>query len=241
MIRRLQLAVFSPMVLVNAWYIKNPPWKQIDKKKNNDDHFIDGYEQIESLCRNIFQWRMRLIPYLYSSMMKYQREGVPPFRAMVMEYPEDVMVYDVRDQYFCGDNLLVAPMVAGEKKRQVYLPSGQWYDFWSNKKYEGGQSYEIYCDLDQFPVFVRGNTILPIAEPCEQIPDPIHFNVEVRVYGQNPLSFTLYEDDGISYQYQKDGFNTMALSWDFQKKGRVARSGNFNAHVYNVVRWQQIQ
>ena len=128
-IRRLQSVVFSPLAMVNGWYIRNPPWKQIDRQKNIENVFIEDWERLEQKCREIIGWRMRLIPYLRRAFLKYAFDGTPPFRALVLDWPQDEMLRNVDDEYMIGDRMLVAPLFAGENERKVTLPEGAWQDF----------------------------------------------------------------------------------------------------------------
>ncbi len=117
LIRRLQSVVLSPMAIVNGWYIKNPPWKQVERDANNADRLAPDWERVEDQCRTIMELRMRLVPYLHAAFVRYRREGVPPFRALVMDYPGDPATWAIDDQYLVGDSLLVAPVVAGQSTR----------------------------------------------------------------------------------------------------------------------------
>ena len=85
--RRLQTSVFSAVTQIDCWYLKNPVWKQINKDLNNSGKFMDHWEQTEAACRKLLQMRMRLLPYLYSAYAEYHDTGVPPARALVMDYP----------------------------------------------------------------------------------------------------------------------------------------------------------
>ena len=134
LIRRLQTVIFSPLAMVNAWYIKNPPWKQVDREANNAGNFSQGWEQVEALCRRLIQLRMQFVPYLYAAFIRYHLEGIPPVRALVMDYPDDVKTWTIDDQYMLGDDLLIAPVFAGQTQRDVYLPPGEWFDFWTGTK-----------------------------------------------------------------------------------------------------------
>ena len=105
LIRRLQTVVFSPLAMVNAWYIRNPPWKQVQQKANNAGQFEPGWEKVEATCREIIEWRMRLLPYIHAAFVRYHRTGLPPFRALVMDWPADTNTHNVDDQWMMGDSL----------------------------------------------------------------------------------------------------------------------------------------
>src|SRR4051794_34205421 len=133
LLRRLETVVFSPLAMVNAWYIKNPPWKQIDQTKNNANQLENEWQALEARCREIIGWRMQLVPYLLSAFESYEATGMPPFRALILDHPEEAALADVDDEYLIGDRMLVAPLFAGEFERKITLPQGAWCDFWTGK------------------------------------------------------------------------------------------------------------
>src|SRR5438874_792801 len=137
LIRRLQSVVFSPLAMVNAWYIKNPPWKQRDVKLNNADRFAENWQELEGRCREIIGWRMQLVPYLLSAFDRYASDGTPPFRALALDYPTEKDLRSVDDAFMVGDRMLVAPLFAGEPGRDIVLPPGRWHDFWTGRAING--------------------------------------------------------------------------------------------------------
>ncbi len=232
LLRRLQSVVLSPLAQIDAWYIKNPPWKQVERKANNADQLMPGWEEIEAKCRSVMELRMRLVPYLHAAFVRYHRSGVPPFRALVMDAPEDPATWAIDDQYMAGEALLVAPMFAGESGRAVYLPAGDWFDFWSGRRYGGRQRIEIQPPLEQIPIFVKSGTILPLAQPTPDTRDAGSFRLEVRVYGERPAAATLYEDDDSG----APSLAEVTLAWDPAAKTGTIRG----AARYDAVAWTPI-
>jgi alpha-D-xyloside xylohydrolase len=230
LIRRLQTVVMSPMALINAWYIKNPPWKQVERNANNADRLAEGWEAVEAKCRAVMELRMRLIPYLHAAFVRYSYEGLPPFRALVMDYPEQPAAWPVEDQYLMGDSLMVAPMVAKQTERSVYLPPGEWFNFWSGEKMAGGRRVNVTAPLEQIPLFVKSGALLPLAEPTLHTDDGASWRVSVQVYGERPAMVKLYEDEEIGRLAE------VKLTWD-----AVARSGSVSgARRYQVAGWKVI-
>jgi alpha-D-xyloside xylohydrolase len=237
LIRRLQTVIFSPLAMVNAWYIKNPPWKQVDRETNNADRFQAGWETLEAHCRTLIETRMRLVPYLYSAFVRYRLEGVPPFRALVVDYPHDPQVWTVDDEYLAGDSLLVAPVVAGQERRSVYLPTGKWFDYWTGKAFEGGKTMELTVPLETIPVFVKEGTLLPLAEATLHTSDPNNYKLTVRGYGTGDLACVLHEDDG-----SPDAtFTSVTLRWPATSSaGTLERSGRRREPAYTVDHWERM-
>ncbi|WP_159888551.1 glycoside hydrolase family 31 protein [Paenibacillus puerhi] len=241
LIRRIQTAVFSPMALLNCWRIPNPPWMQVEREKNVRGEYMDGYEKIRDICRALFEVRMSLIPYLYTSYAKYRLEGLPPFRALVMDYSDDPQTFGIDDAYMMGDSLLVAPMVKGETERSVYLPKGNWRDFWTHERYEGGQSYSCSPGLERIPVFVKDNSLLPLAKPMSYVGESGGFEITVWAYGDAPEPCVLYEDDGVSFDYRDGTYNWVRLAWPQGDSGEAVRNGTYTGDAVNrIVGWERI-
>jgi alpha-D-xyloside xylohydrolase len=229
LVRRLQSVALSPLALINAWYIKNPPWKQVEREANNADRLAPGWEAVEAQCRAVMELRMRLIPYLHAAFVRYRREGLPPFRALVLDYPDDSATWPIDDQYLVGGSLLTAPLVAGQNGRTVYLPAGDWFDFWSGERHGGKQRLTVKPPIEQIPLFVKAGTILPLAEPTLHTEDPASRRVTAQVYGAGPARAVLYADDGT----WNPSLETVTLSWD-------AGAGSVRGSGYEVIGWKAV-
>jgi alpha-D-xyloside xylohydrolase len=235
LIRRIQTAVFSPMALLNCWRIPNPPWLQVDREKNVRGEFMDHYEDARDICRTLFELRMSLIPYLYTAYAKYALEGRPPFRALVMDDPDDPNTYGIDDAYMMGESMLVAPIVTGTSERSVYLPKGTWRCFWTGASYEGGQAYTFAPGIERIPVFVKEGTLLPLAKPLQFVADDAVFDVALRQYGDGALECTLYEDDGHTFEYQAGQYNWVHISVAVDGSLALERNGTYEGRRYAVI------
>ncbi|SDF51827.1 alpha-D-xyloside xylohydrolase [Mucilaginibacter pineti] len=238
--RRSQTAVLSAQTLYNSWYLQNPPWLQIDRDKNNKNELMPEAKQVEADVRTLLNFRMSLVPYLYRAFADYRLKGIPPFRALVVDYPQDKNTFDISDEYMIGQNILAAPLTEAADERKVYLPAGNWYDFNTNQKFEGGKSYTIKPSYTQLPIFIKEGTILPLAKPVEFITPDTKFEINCKVYGANPVSTSLFEDDGITFNFQTGSYNNVELSY-MNNKGSVKRSGGFKKQRYVVKGWEVIK
>ena len=137
--RRLQNIVFSTQCLINAWYCNEAPWLDLG---------------CEDDVREILKIREQVIPYLLKAFKNYKEMGIAPMRALVSDYTNDPETYGIDDQYILGENLIVAPIIAGNKGRKVYLPEGEWVDFFTGEKQECGW-FEV--ETDNIPVYKRVN------------------------------------------------------------------------------------
>jgi alpha-D-xyloside xylohydrolase len=239
LVRRVQSVALSAQCLVNAWYIRNPPWEQIEKGANNRGERMPNWEAAETLCRAAFQLRMSLVPYLYSAFRRYQVEGTPPVRPLLFDFPDDPVLRDVDDAWMLGEALLVAPLVAGASERTLRLPTGDWYDFYSNECIEGSREIRLAAPLDRIPLLVRSGHILPLAEPTEFVPLDYPFRLNVRAYGRTPAPFDLYEDDGETFAHEQGAWGTLTLAWDCGH-GTAMRRGNAPSARHEVIGWQWI-
>jgi alpha-glucosidase (family GH31 glycosyl hydrolase) len=157
--------------------------------------------------RRYARLRQRLLPYIYTAAYEMYASGVPMMRPLVLDYPEDRRVHDIDDEFFFGDALLVAPVTTqGATGRPVFLPPGEWIDFWSSTRYEGDRTIHYAAAPDVVPLFVRGGAIVPMQPEMvftgERPADPLTFDI----YPKGRTAYRLYEDDGRSLDYQKQRF-----------------------------------
>ncbi len=178
--RRLQTVIFSAQALINAWYIEYMPWEKFG---------------CEKMVKEILDIRMQLVPYLYSKFYEYYTTGKPPIRAVICDYPNEEHFRTCEDEYLFGD-MLVAPIIAPAKGREVVLPKGTWYNFFTGEKREGGK---FYIETNDIPVFVREGDLIPVAKPVEYMPEDVKFEITLRAYGDaSGAVCTLIEDDGMT-------------------------------------------
>jgi len=241
LIRRLQTAMLSPLAQIDTWYMANPPWKQWRREENNRNEFLPNHKELEARCRKILQLRMRLVPYLYSAFVDYHRWGLPPFRALVMDWPDDENVWTIDDQYMMGDRIMVAPLTAETSRRQIYLPAGRWWDFWTAERIDGPRRIERDVPLEEIPMYVKDNALVPLAEPTVHQGDPRSAELTVRVYGNGQLGITLYEDDGLTWDVETQCWPECRLSWDpHTATGQKTTTGPMAVNPWHVRQWQRV-
>lgn len=169
----------------------------------------------EPILANILRLRYALMPYLYALGRQTSQTGAPFMRALFMDFPNDPAVKDLGDEYMFGPAFLVAPVTEqGQTSRRVYLPGGtDWYDWWTDKRYTGGQWIEAAAPIDHIPLFVRAGSIVPMGV---QVPSTATAqNLEsIRVYPGRDASFTLYDDDGTTNAWRKTGGRSATLHWN---------------------------
>ncbi len=170
---------------------------------------------IEPICRKYAELRYRLIPYTYTRAAEARGTGLPPMRAMWLHYPDDEKLRGLGTQYLWGRDLLVAPVFQkGAATRDVYLPDGVWYDWWTGEKATGRKTITRKVDLETMPIYVRAGAVIPFDPVRQYMSQPVGEPTTIRVYpGANGRS-RWYEDDGISQEYLDGKFAWTELRWD---------------------------
>jgi alpha-D-xyloside xylohydrolase len=181
--------------------------------------------QAEPILEKYLKLRYALMPYIYSLGWDVHQTGAPLMRALWMDFPNDTHVFNMTDEYLFGPSLLVAPVLEqGATTREVYLPAGtDWYNYWTNERVHGGQTITVQAPIDTIPLFVRAGSILPVGAPVESTHDHQQL-AKIKVYSGADSNFTLYNDDGTTYAYEKGERQITTLTWD-DKAGKLAQEG----------------
>ncbi len=185
--------------------------------------------------------RYRLMPYIYSLAWKVTNENYTIMRHMVMEYRSDDNVKDIEDQFFFGPSMMINPITTlGQRNRSVYLPEGEWYNFWTGTKQAGGTTINVDAPLNDIPIYVKAGSIIPMGPEIQHAnakSDPI----ELRVYKGADGQFTIYEDAGDTYSYENGEYAEIPLAYNDASLELTigARIGSFPTmltnHTFKVV------
>jgi len=171
--------------------------------------------QVEPICRKYLELRYRMLPYLYSAVHECASNGLPVMRALWLHYPDDPQATGCGDEYLWGRSILVAPVFEkGATARQVYLPHGGWYDFWTGERVEGGREITRNVDLETMPLYVRAGSILPLGPVKQHVEERVDEPLSITIYPGADASFLLYEDDGKSFNYRKGEWMGIQMSWN---------------------------
>jgi alpha-glucosidase/alpha-D-xyloside xylohydrolase len=170
--------------------------------------------QVEAICRKYLELRYRMMPYLYSTVRECTISGLPIMRALWLHFADDPKAVARGDEYLWGKNLLVAPVTEkGARERQLYLPRGDWYDFWTGARLEGGRGISRPVDLETIPLYVRAGAILPEGPTKQFTSENVEGPLSARIYPGANASFLLYEDDGITFNYRSGQSMGIEMSW----------------------------
>ena len=159
-------------------------------------------EPYESICRQMLQLRMQLLPYLYSAFEEATRTGAPILRPLLFEYPHDPTTYTADDQFLFGDALLVAPITRpGIEHRHVYLPRGTWVQWWTGEVVTGPAHVLAHAPLGRPALYVRGNAAIPLWPVRMHTGEPVE-RLTLRVFagGSEPVTSSVFEDAGDGYE-----------------------------------------
>ena len=196
MVRWIQNGIFQPRFSIHSTNTDNTvtePWM---------------YGDCTDYIREAIGLRYQLSPYLYSLMERAHETGLPIMEPMCSAFQEDVKCYEEDVDFMLGDSLLVANVVEkGAVSRKVYLPEGEtFYDFYTRAAYEGGRTVELPVDLGSIPLFVRSGAIIPMAEDrLDNLKTQQAEHIRILCAADRDGRFELYEDDGISMDYEKGG------------------------------------
>ena len=186
-------------------------------------------DDVLAATKKAIELRYRLIPYLYTFASQTAQTGTPLMRPLFLEFPQDPKTFNMEDEWLVGDRLLAAPVLAEGGGRDVYLPAGRWYDFNTNAAVSGGQTLHVQAALDTIPAYVRAGTILPLGPVLQSTSLGAEDPLEVRVYPGADAAFSLYEDDGDTYAYQRGASTHIPMRWDDRARTLTvgARAGTF--------------
>jgi len=170
---------------------------------------------IEPVAKKYTELRYRLLPYNYTLAWEARNTGMPLMRALWLHYPKDATACQTGDQYLWGRDILVAPVYEkGAVSRKVYLPEGEWFDWWTNEKISGGKTVLKQVDLSVMPLYVRAGAIIPFDPVRQYTEQPVDAPTTLRIYRGADGNFILYDDDGISQDYLQGEFALTRCLWD---------------------------
>ena len=147
---------------------------------------------------------------------------------------------EIKDQYMMGEDLLIAPLFTGQKNRKVIFPKGKWFDFYTGKYVAEGEVITVTPGLDIIPVYVKDGAIIPMIPPILKIGSE-KLPVEIRCYGKKENTYNLYDDDGVSFDYEKGKFTRITLSVTKDEnnllKGNISIPTNATIWSYSNFTW----
>ena len=198
--RWFQWGTFNPIFRIHGYQTETEPWKYGDTVENN--------------MRSMINLRYRLMPYIYSAAWQVSKKGSTMMRPMVMDFSNDTKAVGQAYQYMFGKAMLVAPVTKPATTWDVYLPkSSAWYDFWTGKSFNGGQTIHAAAPADKIPLFVRGGSVIPMGKLMQYTNEKPNDTMEIRIYKGADAAFSLYEDEGDNYNYETGKYTVIPFNW----------------------------
>ncbi len=211
--RWIQMGVFSPFMRAHSAgdTAEREPWS-----------FGQEYEDIN---RKFIELRYRLLPYIYSAFWEHYKHNFPILRPLVMHEQENILTHTIQDIFTFGDKILVAPVSdPGARSKNVYLPSGKWYDYWTHDSYSGGQEHEVSAAIDSMPIFVKAGSVIP-ESPLMQY---------VGEYEVDELIFQIYYSDyEVNSFYYEDHDDTFAFEQNIYLEKKYVVNGDKRSMTIN--------
>lgn len=237
-VRNAQFCQWLPMFRSHGTNVAREPW-QFGKP---------GEPFYDSIIKQI-NLRYRLLPYTYSLAGMITNYDYTMTRLLAFDFREDTNVHDIKDQFMYGPSFMICPvtkpmyyevnsreLIGVSKTRSVYMPKGtNWVDFWTGKKYEGGNIITADAPLDRIPVYVKQGSIVPMGPLQQYSSEKPDAPWEVRIYPGANATFTVYEDEGDNYNYENGDFAQFNLEWNDKKRTLTIgdRDGSFDNMVVN--------
>jgi alpha-D-xyloside xylohydrolase len=223
-----QWGVFNPIFRIHGYQSETEPWKY--------------GPTVEENMRKMLGLRYRLLPYVYSEASKITNGGSTVMRPLVMDFREDASALNHPFEFMFGKAFMVAPVTEPDVTEwDVYLPAhAVWHDFWTGKRFDGGQTIRTAAPPDKIPLFVRAGSVVPMG-PFIQYSTESTDPIEIRIYPGANGEFTLYEDENDSYGYEKGLYSLITFQWsDAQRQLTIGtRKGSFpgmvKEHTFNIV------
>ena len=213
--RWFQFGAFSPIFRSHGTDVPREIWQ-----------FGEPGSQYYETQLKFIQLRYRLLPYIYSLAKKVSATHYTLMRALVMDFQQDKKTHHINNAYMFGDAFLVRPVTQpmGSEKSievQTYLPTHNgryWYDFWSNQVYEGGNEIIYDTPIDRMPLFVKAGSIIPMANVKQYSLECPDTELEIRIYAGADAQFTLYDDDGLTDNFNQGAFSEIVFDWNENNK-----------------------
>ena len=192
--RWIQMGTFSPFMRAHS---------AGDTKEREPWSFGEPYTAIN---RKFIELRYRLIPYLYSTFWEHHRYGFPILRPIVMQEQDVLLNHFRQDEFTYGDKILICPVLEpGQTDRNVYLPKGRWYNFWTNECVDGGQEVNVLTPLETIPIFVKAGSVIPEYPVMQYVGEKEITEVKLNIYYSDyEVNSFLFEDYGETFAYEQD-------------------------------------
>ncbi len=175
---------------------------------------LDRPKEVQQDAKKYSQLRYTLMPYTYTYAHVAAETGIPMTRAMILDHQNESTAWESDLQYMWGKEILVAPNCTDSSNVSVWLPNGEWYDFWNDAKFSGNRTISYPAPIGKLPLFVKAGSIIPMANYALSTAFIRSDSLTIHIYTGNDAAFQLYEDDGVTEYYKtKNEYRTTAISY----------------------------
>lgn len=213
--RWFQFGTFSPIFRIHGYVSETEIWRYGKEFENTARKFID--------------LRYQLMPYIYSEARKVSNEGTLLMSPLVYQYPNDKNTWNIKDQLFFGELLMVGFVTEyKQREKEIYLPQGNWFNFWTNEKIQGGKEIKVKASLNETPLFVKAGSILPMGPKLQYATEVVDEPLQINIYPGEDAEYVLYLDDNESYDYEKGEYSEIVFSYSEKENSLTVKKGNGN-------------
>lgn len=213
--RWFQFGAFSPIFRIHGYVSETEIWRY-------DDAF-------ESTARKFIDLRYQLMPYIYSQAWQITTKSRQLISPLVYQYPNDKNTWGIKDQLLFGESMMVGFVTEYQKReKEMYFPKGDWYNFWTGQKIEGGRKIPVKAELNETPLFVKAGSIVPMDSPKQYTTQKTDAPMEIRIYPGKDIEYVMYVDDNESYNYEKGTYSEVVLTYSEKYKTLNVKKGKDN-------------
>ncbi len=199
--RWFQFGAFSPIFRIHGYKSETEVWRY--------------GKEFENIARKYIYLRYNLLPYIYSQAWRVTKDSRLFISPLAYSYPDDKRTWDIKDQYLFGESIMVCPVVEYEARtKRIYLPEGEWFNFWSDERFEGGREIEVSAKLDELPLMVKAGSIIPLGARVQYVDQPTNEPTRLKIYGGKDASYELYFDAGESYEYESGEYSILSINYN---------------------------
>ncbi|MEP3837796.1 MAG: TIM-barrel domain-containing protein [Algibacter sp.] len=211
--RWFQFGAFSPVFRIHGYKSETEIWRY--------------GQEFENMARKFIDIRYQLMPYIYSEAWKVTTQGKLLMAPLAYQFPNDKNTWGIKDQFMFGESILVGVVTEYQQKtKEMYLPEGTWYNFWNNEKTEGNNAISVSTPFDEMPIFIKAGSILPIGPKVQYANEKTKESTSIVIYPGKDAEYTLYLDDGESYNYEQGTYSEIIFSYSEENKTLTVKKGD---------------
>jgi alpha-D-xyloside xylohydrolase len=198
--RWFQFGTFSPIFRIHGYVSETEIWRY--------------GQEFEDMARKFIDLRYQLMPYIYSEAWKVTNDSHLLMSPLAYNYPEDKNTWDIKDQLFFGESIMVSFITEYKKRdKEVYLPKGDWFNYWTNKKVAGNRKVTVEAAFNSTPIFIKAGSIIPTGPKIQFATQEIKEPLLLKIYPGKDASYILYLDDNESYDYENGEFSEIKITY----------------------------